>query len=114
MDKICLSYSIIKRRKERNRSQVCDDYGNSPDQDIIPVGFSEEEAFDLLAEKVPLENEQGFMSRGTQIIDIYERYIFSLYENSPDHITALGYYAVDPFGYVYEQDYLTGEYFIVE
>ena len=91
-----------------------DDYGNSPDQDIIPIEFSEEEAFDLLAEKVPLENGQGFMSRGTQIIDIYECYTFSLYEDSPDHIATLGYYAVDPFGYVYEQDYLTGEYFIVE
>ena len=91
-----------------------DDYGNSPDQDIIPIEFSEEEAFDLLAEKVPLENGQGFMSRGTQIIDIYECYTFSLYEDSPDHIATLGYYAVDPFGYVYEQDYLTGEYYIVE
>ena len=49
-----------------------------------------------------------------QIIDIYECYIFSLYEDLPDHIATLGYYAVDPFGYVYEQDYLTGEYFIVE
>ena len=50
------------------------------------MGFSEEEAFDLLAEKVPLENEQGFMSRGMQIIDIYECYTFSIYEDSADHI----------------------------
>ena len=78
------------------------------------MGFSEEEAFDLLAEKVPLENEQGFMSRGTRIIYIYECYTFSLYDDSPDNIATLGYYAVDPFGYVYEQDYLTWEYFIVE
>ena len=54
------------------------------------------------------------MSRGTQIIYIYECYTFSLYEASPDHIATLGYYAVDPFGYVYEQDISTGEYFIVE
>ena len=78
------------------------------------MGFSEEEAFDLLAEKVPLENEQGFMSRGMQIIDIYECHTFSLYEDLPDHIATLGYYAVVPLGYIYEQDYLTGEYFIVE
>ena len=95
-------------------SVYSDDYGNSPGQDIIPAGFSEKEAFDLLAEKVPLENEQGFMSRGTQIIDIYECYTFSLYDDSPDNIATLDYYAVNPFGYIYEQDYLTGEYFIVE
>ena len=68
----------------------------------------------MLTEKVPLEDGLGFMSRGMQIIDIYEYYAFSLYEDLLDHITALGYYAVNPFGYVYEQDYLTGEYFIVE
>lgn len=102
-----------KRRKERNRSQVCDDYGNSPHQDIIPVGFSEEEAFDLLAEKTSGKWTRVHV-RGTQIIDIYKCYTFSLYEDSPDHVTTLGYYAVDPFGYVYEQDYLAGEYYIVE
>ena len=55
-----------------------------------------------------------FPLHGIQVVDYYECYIFSLYEDLPDHITTLGYYAVDPFGYVYEQDYLTGKYFIVE
>ena len=48
------------------------------------------------------------------MVDYYECYIVSLYEDWPDHLVTLDYYAVDPFGYVYEQAYLTVEYFIVE
>ena len=91
-----------------------DDYGSSPDQNIVSTELSEEDAFDSMYEAVPLSEGQGFLCHGIQVVDYYECYIFSLYEDSPDHITTLGYYAVDPFGYVYEQDYLTGEYFIVE
>ena len=91
-----------------------DDYGSSPDQNIVSTELSEEDAFDSMYEAVPLSEGQGFLCHGIQVVDYYECYIFSLYEDSSDHITTLGYYAVDPFGYVYEQDYLTGEYFIVE
>ena len=86
-----------------------DDYGNSPDQRYhLPQTLSEEEAFDsMLAEAVPLAQGQGFLcQRDRRSSIIYECYTFSLYEDSPDHIATLGYYAVDPFGYVYEQDYL--------
>ena len=91
-----------------------DDYGSSPDQNIVSTELSEEDAFDSMYEAVPLSEGQGFLCHGIQVVDYYECYIFSLYEDLPDHITTLGYYAVDPFGYVYEQDYLTGEYYIVE
>ena len=80
----------------------------------ISTELSEEDAFDSIYEAVPLSEGQGFLCHGIQVVDYYECYIFSLYEDLPDHITTLGYYAVDPFGYVYEQDYLTWEYFIVE
>lgn len=91
------------------------DYGidfddGSVDSQVIPLEFSEDEAFDLLAQVVPLSEGQGFMSLGTKIIDIYECYAFSLYEDTPDHYATLGYYVVDPYGYVYEEDIVTGEY----
>ena len=71
---------------------------------------SEEDAYESLAELVPLSDGQGFRYLGTEMMDINECHSFSLYEDTPDHYATLAYYLVDPSGFVYEHDIITGEY----
>ena len=71
---------------------------------------SEEDAYECLAKLVPLLDGQGFRYLGTEMMDIYECHSFALFEDTPDHIVTLAYYLVDPSGFVYEHDIITGEY----
>lgn len=92
-----------------------DSYVDSIDENGLVVSFisntgSEENAYECLAKLVPLSAGQGFKYLGTEMMDIYECHSFSLYEDTPDHIVTLEYYLVDPSGFVYEHDIITGEY----
>ena len=90
-------------------------YVGSIDENGVVVSYisntvSEEDAYEALAELVPLSEGQGFRYLGTEMMDIYECHSFALYEDTPDHIATLAYYLVDPSGFVYEHDIITGEY----
>lgn len=90
-------------------------YVGSIDENGVVVPYvsntvSEEDAYEALAELVPLSEGQGFRYLGTEMMDIYECHSFALYEDTPDHIATLAYYLVDPSGFVYEHDIITGEY----
>ena len=64
----------------------------------------------ICSPKKPLENGQGLMSEERRSLISMNAIPFPYTKIRPITSSTLSYYAVDPFGYVYEQDYLTGEY----
>lgn len=108
--------SLVETSSDETSASSSDDvYVGSIDENGVVVSYisntvSEEDAYECLAQLVPLSEGQGFRYLGTEMMDINECHSFSLYEDTPDHIVTLAYYLVDPSGFVYEHDIITGEY----